>query len=141
MGLRYAVTLAPDDNGTVLVTIPDLPDAITFGENRDDALLRAVDAIETALIGRMAAREDIPAPRATGTDAVTLPALSGAKVELYRLMRRSGVGKAEMARRLEVALPQVDRLLDLRHNSRMDAVERAFRVLGHAIDLRVRKVA
>lgn len=141
MGLRYAVNLTPDDNGTLIVAVPDLPDALTFGEDRDDALARAADALETALMGRMAAREDIPAPRATGTDWVTLSALSSAKIELYRLMRRSGVGKAEMARRLGVALPQVDRLLSLNHNSQLGAVERAFAVLGCAIDLRIRKVA
>lgn len=58
--MRYAVTLAPDDNGTVLATAPDFPEAATFGEDRAEALSRAVEAIETAIIGRIAAREDIP---------------------------------------------------------------------------------
>jgi antitoxin HicB len=52
-----AVELTPDDNGTLLVTVPDLPEAITFGEDREQALARAVDAIESALMGAMAARE------------------------------------------------------------------------------------
>jgi antitoxin HicB len=141
MAMRYAITLKADDNDTVLVTVPDLPEVVTFGEDRDDAFARAVEAIETALMGRIAAREDIPHSRAAGPDVVALPALSAAKVELYRLMRRSGVGKAELARRLGAALPHVDRLLDLRHSSRMDAIERAFRVLGHSVDLIIRKVA
>lgn len=117
----------------MLVAVPDLPDAITFGEDRDDALARAADATETALMGRMAAREDIPLPRTIGTDAVALSALASAKVELYRLMRQSGVGKVEMAQRLGVGLPQVDRLLSLSHNSQLGAVERAFCVLGHSL--------
>jgi|SRR5579883_166519 antitoxin HicB len=141
MSLRYAVVLEPDDNNTILVTVPDLPEAITFGEDRDDAMIRAVDAIETALIARIAAREDIPSPKTTGATSVALPALSSAKVELYRLMRRQNVGKAELSRCLGVALPQIDRLLDLRHNSRLDALDRAFHALGHTMDLRIRKVA
>lgn len=141
MTLRYAVSLAPDDNGTVLVTVPDLPDAVTFGDDRDDALARVVDAIESALMGRMAAREEIPSPRTAGTDLVTLPALTSAKVEIYRLMRKADVGKAELARRLGVAPPQVDRILDLRHQSRLDSLERAFRALGYSIDLRIKKAA
>jgi predicted RNase H-like HicB family nuclease len=36
--LRYAVELTPDDK---LVTVPDLPEAITFGEDREEALARA----------------------------------------------------------------------------------------------------
>ena len=44
----YPVTLTPDD-GTVLVTFPDVPEAITFGHNEAEAKQQAVDALETAL--------------------------------------------------------------------------------------------
>ena len=131
--LRYAVTLTPDDNGTLLVSVPDLPEAQTFGEDRDDALARAADAIETALMGAMAAREDIAEPKARGKAYVTLNALASAKVALYRAMRSEGVGKAALAKRLGVALPQIDRLLDLKHQSRVDALERAFAALGRSM--------
>jgi antitoxin HicB len=52
--------LAPDDNGTVLVTCPALPEVTTFGEDEADALRRAVGAIEEALAARMADGDDIP---------------------------------------------------------------------------------
>jgi antitoxin HicB len=136
--MRYAVTLTPDDNDTILVTVPDIPEAVTFGEDRDDALARAVDAIETAILGAMAAREDVPAARAESADYVTLPALSSAKIELYLAMRADGVGKAALAKRLGVALPQVDRLLDLKHSSRLDAIERAFSALGRSMTIVVK---
>jgi antitoxin HicB len=131
--LRYAVELTPDDNGTLLVTVPDLPEAITFGEDRGEALARAVDAIESALMGAMAARETIAEPKARGADTVTLPALASAKVALYRAMQAERIGKAGLAKRLDVALPQIDRLLDLRHQSRIDALERAFAALGRSM--------
>jgi antitoxin HicB len=51
-------------------------------------------------------------------------------VALYQAMRAENIGKAALAKRLDVALPQVDRLLDLRHHSRLDAIERALAVLG-----------
>ena len=139
--MRYAVTLAPDDNGTILVTVPDIPEAVTFGDDRADALARAVDAIETAIMGAMAAREDVPAPQAEGADYVTLPALSSAKIELYQAMRADGVGKAALAKRLGVALPQVDRLIDLKHSSRLDAIERAFLALGRSMTIVVKAAA
>jgi antitoxin HicB len=56
-------------------------------------------------------------------------------------MRASGVGKAALARRLGVALPQVDRLLNLRHASRLDAIERAFAALGKTISIAVNDAA
>ncbi len=139
--MRYAVTLTPDNNGTILVTVPDLPEAVTFGEDRPEALARAVDAIEMALMGAMADREDILAPRASGPDIVSLSALSSAKIALYQAMRAEGLGKAALAKRLGVALPQIDRLLDLRHSSRLDAIERAFAALGRSMTIVVRAAA
>jgi len=139
--MRYTVILSPDDNGTLLATVPDIPEAITFGEDREDALARAVDAIETSLMAAMANREDIPLPEATGADQVDLSALTSAKIELYRAMRSDGVGKAALAKRLGLALPQIDRLLDLRHHSRLDAIERAFAALGRSVVLVVEAAA
>lgn len=133
--MRFAIVLTHDDNDTLRVTIPDLPEAITFGEDREDALLRAVDAIETALIARVEAREKIPYPKAKGRIFVDLPALSSAKIALYRAMQEEGIGKAALARRLGVALPQVDRLLNLKHHSRLDAVERALEVVGRKLQI------
>jgi antitoxin HicB len=51
------------------------------------------------------------------------------------------VGKAELGRRLDVALPQIDRLLDLRHNSRLDAIERALAMLGRSMTIVVQMAA
>jgi antitoxin HicB len=135
--MRYAITLTPDDNDTLLVTVPDIPEAVTFGEDREDALARAVDAIETALRGFIEAREPIPRPRAKGKQGVTLPALTIAKIGLYEAMRADGIGKAALARKLGVALPQIDRLLDLRHHSRMYAVERALNALNRTLSVSV----
>jgi antitoxin HicB len=46
--MKYLIRLrlTPDDNGTILVTCPDLPGMVTFGEDRQDALRHALDAIE-----------------------------------------------------------------------------------------------
>ncbi len=58
----YTVILEPDDNGTLLVTCPDLPEVTTFGEDQEDALRRAGAAIEEALAARIAHGERIPVP-------------------------------------------------------------------------------
>jgi antitoxin HicB len=129
--LAYPVDLEPDTNGTVLVTFPDFAEAATFGDDEVDALLRAVDALETVLAARIADREAIPAPSpAAGRPCAILPALTAAKVLLYRAMREAGVRKAELAWRLGWHGPQIDRLLDLNHASRLDQIEAALAVLG-----------
>jgi len=85
----YSVLIEPDDNGTFLVTCPDLPEVTSFGEDEEDSLRRTADAIEEALAARIAHRNDIPAPsRPTRGTQVVLPPLTVAKVELYRAARR-----------------------------------------------------
>ena len=128
--LRYPVILKHENNA-VLVSFPDFPAASTFGNDTADALRRGADALVTLLIGLIEDREGIPAarPLKRGT-FVVLPALTEAKIALYEHMRLGKIGKAELARRLDVHLPQVDRLLDLRHASRLDQLERAFLAIG-----------
>ncbi len=139
--MRYPVKLTQDDNDTVLVAAPDFPEVVTFGEDRDDALARAVDAIETALMGRIAAREEIPQPGKTGRDFVALPALTAAKLSLYWAMREDSIGKAALARKLGWHLPQIDRLLDLNHASKLEAIEAALAALGRTMEINVMKAA
>ena len=136
--LRYPVKLEKDSNGTWLVIFPDVPQAHTYGDNREEALARSVDALETAFLGYVEDRRPIPRPKARRRGPwVTVPALTEAKLELYEAMRTGRISKAEMARRLNCHMPQVDRLLDLRHGSRLDQLEAAFRVLGKQLTVAI----
>jgi antitoxin HicB len=141
--LRYPVKLTRDDNGTLLVTAPDLPEVSTFGEDSADALVRAVDAIATALQGRIAAREKIPVPSAPRRShrLVALPAIVAAKLELYRAMIETRTRKADLARKLGVHPPQVDRLLSLDHKSQLDQIEAAARAIGREFHIELRPAA
>lgn len=137
--LAYTINMTPDSNGTILVTCPDLPEVTTFGEDEADALMRAVRAIEEALAARIADREDIPTPSPVLVRRVApLPALTTLKVALYQSMRESGASKAELARRLSAHGLQVDRLLNLRHASRLEQIEAALHALGKSIEILVR---
>lgn len=134
----YPVTLTPDD-GTVLVTFADVPEAITFGADEDEALLNAVDALETGLSFYVDARKSLPAVSqpAPGQKTVRPSALECAKLGVYQAMTEQGIKKAELARRLGWHMPQVDRLFDLRHASKLDQIEAAATVLGRHIEVRV----
>ena len=134
----YPVILTPDD-GTVLVTFPDVPEAITFGADEDEALLQAVDALESALSFYVGDRKPLPVPSAAeGRPTVRPSALECAKLGVYQAMTEQGIKKAELARRLGWHLPQVDRLFDLTHASRFDQIEAAARALGRHVEVRVR---
>jgi antitoxin HicB len=141
--LRYPITLKKDSNGTLLVTAPDFPELTTFGEDRADALARAADALATAIQGRISDRARIPKPSAArrGQIHVRLSTLIAAKLALYDLMIKTGTRKADLARKLGVHAPQIGRLLDLDHDSRLDQIDSAVRALGKELEIRIVEAA
>lgn len=62
--MRYPVNLEPDESGSFGVTFPDIPEAITFGENREHALAMAADALESSLDFYFDDRRPVPTPSA-----------------------------------------------------------------------------
>lgn len=135
----YPVILEPQPEGGFVVTFPDVPEAITQGEDAEEALLYAVDALETALSFYVDSRKPLPKPSKAkrGQKTVCPSALESAKLGIYQAMTEQGVKKAELARRLGWHLPQVDRLFDLKHASRLDQLELAARALGRHLEVRV----
>lgn len=138
---RYPVVVERD-GATFVASFPDVPQAHTVGKTKAAALARAGAALETAFVALMGDRKDIPrSSPARGRSAIALPPLSAAKIGLYRAMRAAGVSKAELARRLDWHPPQVDRLLDLRHASRLDQIEQALHCLGKRLAVDVQNAA
>lgn len=131
--LAYPITLE-DDDGAVLAMSPDFPELTTFGDDRKEAIGHAARAIEEAIAARIHDRRDIPSPSRGDIHAV-LPTLISVKVLLYQGMREQGVGKAELARRLGWHMPQVDRVLDVEHHSRLDQMDAALRAIGRRLSV------
>ena len=135
--MRYAIRIRKDSNNTYLVTVPDLPEAITFGETMADAKAQAIDAIETAMMARIADREKIQEPKSTGRHYAELRPAVAAKVALWNAMMQQGLGKAALARKLKWHLPQMDRALDVRHDSTLSTLVEALGATGHALSVLV----
>lgn len=99
-------------------------------------------ALETALTFYVEGHRDLPPPsQAAGRPSVRPSALVCAKLALYQAMREQGISKASLARRLAWHLPQVDRVLDLTHASRLEQVETALAALGRELMIETRRVA
>ncbi len=135
--LRYP-TIIRKEGDAFVVSFPDFPEAHTFGEDRDEANARAIDALMTVVDAYISDKRPIPAPTRARRDSVTLPPMMELKVELYRAMRDAGINKAELGRRLNWHMPQVDRVLDIRHASRLEQMEMALRATGRAIEVSVK---
>lgn len=132
--LAYPITLTPDGD-TVMATCKDFPELTTFGEDNDGALLHAIDALEEAIAARIANREDVPQP-SRGKYRAALPTQTAVTVLVYQTMREKGLRKADLARLLAWHAPQVDRLLDLHHATRLDHIDAAMAVMEKRIEVK-----
>ena len=121
------------------MTFVDILEAITFGADKQEALLQAVDALETGLSFYVDTRQNLPVPSKAkrGQKTVSPSALECANLGVYQAMTEQGIRKAELARRLNWHMPQVDRLFDLRHASKFEQIQTAAAVLGKRLVLRV----
>jgi antitoxin HicB len=137
--IRYCVKLTPDDNDTFLVTSPDFPDVITFGETREDALHYAVGAFREVIAARIHYKEPIPAPSKIRAkdDFITLPLQTEMKIRLYQSLNESGTKKADLARKLNLHRQEIDRLLDFKQSTSIGKLEAAFAALGKTLNIEV----
>ncbi len=143
MEFGYPVDLTPQDDGSILVTFPNIPEALTDGETEAEALAEAEDCLVAALGGYIERRRDLPRPsrRKRGRPVVILPPLVSAKLALYQAMREAGMTRVALAKRLGVSEGAVRRLLDLDHRSHIGQVDAALAALGKRLVVEVKDAA
>jgi antitoxin HicB len=135
---NYPVILSENDE-TVMVSFPDIPEALTFGQDEEEALIHAIDALETGLSFYIEDRKPLPVASIplVGQKTVSPSPLECAKLGIYKAMMEQGIRKTELARRLGWHLPQIDRLFDLKHASRLDQLEAAARALNRHLSITI----
>ena len=136
--LRYPAQFKAAEEGGFVVTFPDIPEAITQGEDEEDAMLHAADVLESAIGGYIEDGIPIPAPSKLkrGQHLVELPASYAAKVLLLIEMRTQKIRPADLARRLRVTPQEITRLIDILHTSRIDGIATALKALGKTMEIR-----
>jgi antitoxin HicB len=132
--LEYPVKLDEAADGVTL-TFPDVPEAITDGRDREEALGHAVDALLTAVMIYEADRRAFPLPGKVkaGAPSVRLPITASLKVFLHNAMVEQGMRKIDLMRATGWASPQVDRILDPRYASKVDLIEAALAATGKTV--------
>jgi len=132
----YPASFLPEKNGKGFhVRFPDLPEALTGGSDLNDTLVEAADCLAEALAGRIARGDEIPAPSKLkrGQYQVSVPLYLASKLALYLAMREGGLRNTELAKRLGVSETVIRRMLDPKHNTKPERIQRALAALGKRI--------
>jgi antitoxin HicB len=126
-------------DGVIVVTFPDIPEAITQGDDTADARRQALDAFETALDFYFEEGRSIPLPSTAKPShkLIELPPSVAAKILLHNEMVRQKVRPIDLANRLGIPRQEVTRMLDWRHNTKIDTTAKALAALGKRLELHV----
>jgi antitoxin HicB len=136
MRYAYPYELLPQPEGGFTVTFPDVPEAITQGDTEKAAAAMAEDALVTALSFYTDHAEPLPRPSpAHSRPLAYVPPLVAAKLALHDAMLSAGVSNVALARQLGTDEKTVRRLRDPLHQSRINQVDAALRVLGKRVGI------
>ncbi|KGF32079.1 MULTISPECIES: type II toxin-antitoxin system HicB family antitoxin [Oligella] len=136
--MKYPFVLTPDAPGFT-VTFPDLPEAITYGETKEEAIDLAYDCLVTALDFYFDDMRAVPEPSKVKDEqyAVMLPASVTVKVKLLNEMTKQRIKQADLARLMNLSPTQVNRMVNLHRATKVDTLDRAFKALGKTLEFEV----
>lgn len=134
--MRYPVIIEQDGNG-FMASFPDIPEALTGADTREEALAMARDALLTAFEFYFEDNRPVPMPSEQGRDFVEVPASLFAKVLLLNELLRAGISRAELARRMGCRPQEVNRIINLGHATKIDTIEQALAALNKRVALQV----
>lgn len=123
--------------GGFIITFRDIPEAITQAGSFDDCFVEAMDCLDEAIAGRIDDGIDIPSPSKKRPNEVfiSVPAQTAIKAALYIAMNEENINKSELARRLQIDVKEVRRMLNPHHGTKLPSMERALSSLGRKIEL------
>ena len=138
----YAAEFEPGDKlGVIVVTFPDVPEAITEGIGKDDATRQAADALGVALLSYPLRGLPLPKARARTGHKVSVPADIAAKLAVLDTFTMSGLSKSELARRLKKDEREIRRILDPMHATKLTTLVDVLGVLGKRIVIGIQEAA
>ena len=142
MRYEYWAELTPDPDGGYLVTFPDVPEALTHGDTKEEALENAREALGLALRGYVAGKQELPASKLRRKLYPVVPSADDAiKLATVLAFRESGKTKVELAALLGKGENEIRRILDPDHPTKLASMQAALRLLGKEIVIDIRDAA
>ncbi len=134
---EYPINLAQEASGFV-VTFPDFGFGVTDGDTLEEALTNATDLLDTLIEMEVLESKRLPqASPANGRHVISPSPQYAMKAALHNEMLAQNVTKSEMARRLNIAPPNFERVMNLRHKTKFETLYSAFLALGKRLEIRV----
>ena len=137
---KYPASVSFDEEtGTWEIEFRDFETLPSVALSEEDIELEATEGLTAAIGDNINSRRLIPLPSqiAEGEIVVYLPLLTCLKAALSNSLINTSTRKAELARKMNINGPQLDRLLDVSHASKVETLEQALYLLGYEVSVSV----
>jgi len=142
MDYVYYARIEDDPDGGHIVTFPDVAEAITAGQNREEALENASQALGFALRCRLSSGQPLPAPVPDESlIPIGLDAWNTLKLAVMEAFRSAGITKTELARQLGKKETEARRILDPNYPTKLQTLEQVLGILGKKLIITVKDAA
>lgn len=130
--MLYPAKFELQDDGCYVISFRDIPEALTQGFSLDEAKEQALDSLIISLDFYFEDNRGIPLPSEAqeGEYLIELPISVWSKVLLLNAMLEQHVSQSELAKRLHKTRQEMQRIIDLNHNTKIDTVVEALKQLG-----------
>lgn len=128
----YPAIITQHAQDDFVVTFPNIPEAITGGASRQEAITNAEDALEEAILEYLSQGAAPPLPPAAkeGEVGIVLAPITASRAALANVMREKKMTNVALAARLGKSEGAVRRLLDGSANVKIDTVISAMKALN-----------
>jgi antitoxin HicB len=139
----FRAVIEPGDRRGVVVSFPDVPEAITQADDIVEARTMAEEALGLALLTYPLRGLPLPKAKARGHEMVAVAVAPdiAAKLAVLEAFTEAKITKIELARRLGKDEKEVRRILDPKHATKLATLTEALRALGKRLVVAVEKAA
>ncbi|WP_321336491.1 type II toxin-antitoxin system HicB family antitoxin [Breoghania sp.] len=141
--LQYPAILEPGDESGIVVTFPDVPEAITQGDDTADAIEQAEEALGLALTTYPERGKRLPAPSpcAPGQVMIAVEPSMAAKIAVLDAFAAAGVTKTALANTLGVSEKEIRMRMDPFHRTKIGPLAATLEALGKRLVIGIEDAA
>jgi antitoxin HicB len=137
----YGAEFEPGNHRGIVVSFPDVPEAIIQGDDDIDARAMAEEALGLALLTYPEHGLVLPRPKARRRDLVPVSVAPdvAAKLAVLEVFREAGITKSELGRRVNKDEKEVRRILNPKHPNKLPALTATLRALRQRLVISMEK--
>lgn len=136
MKIEYPALFDPADEGGYTITFPDFPEAISEGDNLEEANYNATEVLDLTLTSRMEDNEIVPLPHTeSGGNVYMISPDVNVQAALLVKLNRGDKKFSDLARTLGTSWPAVSRLEDPKHWPSLRQLDKIAAALGKRLVL------